>query len=44
MEGIAGMDLSVMLGMVGGILKGLSDEQLAQAIEMIKAEQASRLK
>jgi len=43
MEGIAGMDLSGMLGMVGGILKGLTDEQLAQAIEMIKAEQASRL-
>jgi hypothetical protein len=44
MEGIAGMDLSGMLGMVEGILKGLTDEQLAQALEMIKAEQASRSK
>jgi len=44
MEGIAGMDLSGMLGMVEGILKGLTDEQLDQALEMIKAEQASRSK
>ncbi len=44
MEGIAGLDLGGMLGMVEGILKGLSDEQLSQAIEMIKAEQASRTK
>lgn len=44
MEGIAGLDLNGMLGMVGGILKGLTDEQLAQALEMIKTEQASRLK
>lgn len=44
METIEGMDFSGMLGMVGGILKGLTDEQLAQAIEMIKAEQESRSK
>lgn len=44
MDAIAGMDLSSMLGMVEGILKGLTDEQLDQAIEMIKTEQASRLK
>ena len=43
MEALTGLDMSGMLGMVEGILKGLTDEQLAQAIEMIKAEQASRL-
>ncbi|MDD2898820.1 MAG: hypothetical protein PHI31_08925 [Desulfuromonadaceae bacterium] len=44
MEEVAGIDLSGMFGMVEGILKGLTDEQLSQAIELIKAEQESRLK
>jgi hypothetical protein len=44
MEVNNGMDMSGMFGMVEGILKGLTDEQLAQAIELIKAEQASRSK
>lgn len=44
MDALNGLDLSGMLGMVEGILKGLTDEQLAQALEMIKAEQASRVK
>jgi hypothetical protein len=43
MEAITGMDMSGMIGMVGTILKNLTDEQLEQAIELIKAEQASRL-
>jgi hypothetical protein len=43
MDAIAGMDMSGMIGMVGTILKGLTDEQLEQAIEMIKAEQVSRI-
>jgi len=42
MEAIAGIDMDGMIGMVGTILKGLTDEQLEQAIELIKAEQASR--
>jgi hypothetical protein len=44
MDAINGLDLSGMMGMVEGLLKGLSDEQLAQALELIKAEQAARLK
>jgi hypothetical protein len=42
MDVLNGMDLSGMLVMVEGILKGLTDEQLAQAGELIKAEQAAR--